>query len=108
MKRKVFMMIFIVILMMALFGITASAAYYEPDGTHSTEYEVSSEEANRTFVVKCVDESGTLLKQVTYMSVQHFGAMWMKTSEKPGAFASMWHGSIKRYPSLRTFISHSF
>ena len=66
MKRKVFMMVFIVILMMTLFGITASAAYYEPDGTYSTEYEVSSEEANRTFIVKCVDESGTLLKQVTY------------------------------------------
>ena len=66
MKRKVFMMVFIVILIMTLFGITASAAYYEPDGTYSTEYEVSSEESNRTFIVKCVDENGTLLKQVTY------------------------------------------
>lgn len=31
------------------------------------------------------------------MSVQHFGAMWMKTSEKPDAFASMWHGNITDY-----------
>lgn len=42
------------------------------------------------------------------ISVQHFGAIWMETSEKPGAFASMWHGSIKRYPLLHTFISRSF
>ena len=32
------------------------------------------------------------------MSVQHFGAMWMKTSEKPGAFASMWHGEYQAIP----------
>ena len=66
MKRKAFMMIIIVILMMTLFGITASATYYEPDGSSSTEDEVSSSEANRTLIVKCVDESGNLLKKVTY------------------------------------------
>lgn len=66
MKRKAFMMIIIVILTMILFGITASATYYEPDGSSSTEDEVSSSEANRTLIVKCVDESGNLLKKVTY------------------------------------------
>ena len=65
-KQKVFLVAILCMLMISLLGITASAAYYEPDGSSSTEYEVSSSEANRTLIVKCVDESGNLIKKVTF------------------------------------------
>ena len=46
-------------------SLSASAAY-EPDGTSSTEYLFDAAECNRTLVLKCVDESGNLLKQVNF------------------------------------------
>ena len=67
MRRYKFMIaITLVVMLFAVLGITASATYYEPDGSSSVEYQVSSSEANRTLIVNCVDESGNLIKKVTY------------------------------------------
>lgn len=67
MRRYKFMTaITLVVMLFAVLGITVSATYYEPDGSSSVEYQVSSSEANRTLIVNCVDESGNLIKKVTY------------------------------------------
>lgn len=49
-------------------SIGADAAYYEPDGTSSTEYLFDAAECNRTLVVNCVDANGDLIKQVNFMT----------------------------------------
>ena len=49
-------------------SIGADAAYYEPDGTASTEYLFDAAECNRTLVVNCVDANGDLIKQVNFMT----------------------------------------
>ena len=49
-------------------SIGADAAYYEPDGTASTEYLFDAAECNRTLVVNCVDANGNLIKQVNFMT----------------------------------------
>lgn len=64
--QKIILCITVILLMVMTLGISVSATYYEPDGSSSTEYEVDSSEVNRTLIVKCVDESGNLIKKVTY------------------------------------------
>ena len=66
-QRKIWFFIpFFLFLMISIFGITVSAAYYEPDGSSSVEFLCDTSEVNRTLIVKCVDESGNLIKEVTY------------------------------------------
>ena len=49
-------------------SISASAAMYEPDGTASTEYLFDAADCNRTLVVNCLDEGGTLIKQMIFQT----------------------------------------
>lgn len=56
-----------VVLLLVASG-TVGAATYEPDGGSSTEYLYPAEDCNRTLVVNCVDESGSLIKTVTYLT----------------------------------------
>ncbi len=68
-KRKLILAFVIMVLMFATFSISSSAIYgstphYEPDGSTTTVYEVSSSEANRTVTVNCVDGSGRLIKRI--------------------------------------------
>ena len=66
-QRKIWFFIpFFLFLMISIFGITVSATYYEPNGTSSVEFLCDTSEVNRTLIVKCVDESGNLIKEVTY------------------------------------------
>ena len=50
--------------------ISVNADYYEPDGSSSTEYLFASSECNKSVVVNCVDQSGKLIKKVTYHTKQ--------------------------------------
>ena len=66
-QRKIWFFIpFFLFLMISIFGITVSATYYEPNGTSSVEFLCDTSEVNRTLIVRCVDESGNLIKEVTY------------------------------------------
>ena len=65
-KKIWFLIPFFLFLMISIFGITVSATYYEPNGTSSVEFLCDTSEVNRTLIVKCVDESGNLIKEVTY------------------------------------------
>ena len=62
-KRILFVGLF---LMLSVFlTVAVGAETYEADGGSATVYAFPSDECNRTIVVRCVDESGTLLKTVT-------------------------------------------
>lgn len=65
-KKIWFLIPFFLFLMISIFGITVSATYYEPNGTSSVEFLCDTSEVNRTLIVRCVDESGNLIKEVTY------------------------------------------
>ena len=56
------------ILLLLLLSVSAGAATYEPDGGSDTEYLFPDSECNRTLVVRCVDEAGSLIKTVTYFT----------------------------------------
>ena len=67
MKKKIIKILFmmaVIVCMFAAFGISSSAAMYEPDGSAVTQYEFDESECNRTIIVTCVDQSGKLLKKV--------------------------------------------
>ena len=63
MKRVLFLLFFATLAVFLTVGVGAET--YEADGGSTTVYEFPSEDCNRTIVVRCVDESGTLLKTVT-------------------------------------------
>ena len=63
MKRVLFLLFFAALA--AFLTVAVGAETYEADGRSATVYEFPSDECNRTIVVRCVDESGTLLKTVT-------------------------------------------
>lgn len=62
-KRILFVGLFL--MLSAFLTVGVGAGTYEADGGSATMYEFPSDECNRTIVVRCVDESGTLLKTVT-------------------------------------------
>lgn len=62
-KRILFVGLFL--MLSAFLTVGVGAETYEADGGSATMYEFPSDECNRTIVVRCVDESGTLLKTVT-------------------------------------------
>ena len=62
-KRILFVGLFL--MLSAFLTVGVGAETYEADGGSATVYEFPSEDCNRTIVVRCVDESGTLLKTVT-------------------------------------------
>ncbi len=62
-KRILFVGLFL--MLSAFLTIGVGAETYEADGGSATVYAFPSEDCNRTIVVRCVDESGTLLKTVT-------------------------------------------
>ena len=64
MKKKILFMFVMLVAMIAMLSISASATYYEPDGGSATETLYS--DSNRTIYLNAYDESGTLLKSVTY------------------------------------------
>ena len=59
--------LFSVVLLLSLV-FSVGAVTYEPDGSGSSEYLFDVSECNRTIVVNCVDESGELIKTVTYFT----------------------------------------
>lgn len=63
MKRLLFLLFFVALAVFLTVGVGAET--YEADGGSATVYAFPSEDCNRTIVVRCVDESGTLLKTVT-------------------------------------------
>lgn len=63
MKRLLFLLFFVAFAAFLTVGVGAET--YEADGGSATVYAFPSEDCNRTIVVRCVDESGTLLKTVT-------------------------------------------
>ena len=63
MKRLLFLLFFVAFA--AFLTVAVGAETYEADGGSATVYAFPSEDCNRTIVVRCVDESGTLLKTVT-------------------------------------------
>ena len=63
MKRVFFLLFFAALAVFLTVGVGAET--YEADGGSATVYAFPSEDCNRTIVVRCVDESGTLLKTVT-------------------------------------------
>ena len=63
MKRVLFLLFFAALAVFLTVGVGAET--YEADGGSATVYAFPSEDCNRTVVVRCVDESGTLLKTVT-------------------------------------------
>lgn len=63
MKRVLFLLFFVALEVFLTVGVGAET--YEADGGSATVYAFPSEDCNRTIVVRCVDESGTLLKTVT-------------------------------------------
>lgn len=68
--RKVWKYCFALALIAVLFlslSMSASAAY-EPDHTSTTEYHCAAADANRRLVVNCMDENGTLIKQVQFVT----------------------------------------
>lgn len=62
-KRILFVGLFL--MLSAFLTVGVGAETYEADGGSATVYAFPSEDCNRTIVVRCVDESGTLLKTVT-------------------------------------------
>lgn len=50
--------------MVFVLSLSASAGTYEPDTTTSVEYGFDAAECDRTLIIDCIDESGTLLKEV--------------------------------------------
>ena len=62
-KRILFVGLFL--MLSVLLTVAVGAETYEADGGSATVYAFPSEDCNRTIVVRCVDESGTLLKTVT-------------------------------------------
>lgn len=62
-KRILFVGLFLMLSVLLTVGVGAET--YEADGGSATVYAFPSDECNRTIVVRCVDESGTLLKTVT-------------------------------------------
>ena len=62
-KRILFVGLFL--MLSAFLTVAVGAETYEADGGSATVYAFPSEDCNRTIVVRCVDESGTLLKTVT-------------------------------------------
>ena len=69
--KKITRLCFLLVLCTFMFfalSLSASAVIYEPDGSSSVEYEYDSSDCDRTLVVNCIDESGTLLKQVQFKS----------------------------------------
>ena len=68
MKRSVKFLITVFLFTVALVSlcISVGAENYEPDGSTSVVYDCDASDSNRTMIVKCVDESGNLIKQVTY------------------------------------------
>ena len=65
MRKKLIFMLVLLIAMFTLFCLSASAAYYEPDGGSATENLFSSG-CNRTIYLNAYDQNGTKLKSVTY------------------------------------------
>ncbi len=63
MKRVLFLLFFATLAVFLTVGVGAET--YEADGGSATVYAFPSEDCNRTIVVRCVDESGILLKTVT-------------------------------------------
>ena len=63
MKRVLFLLFFVALAAFLTVGVGAET--YEADGGSATVYAFPSEDCNRTIVVRCVDESETLLKTVT-------------------------------------------
>ena len=63
MKRLLFLLFFAALAVFLTVGVGAET--YEADGGSATVYAFPSEDCNRTIVVRCVDENGTLLKTVT-------------------------------------------
>ena len=62
-KRILFVGLFLMLSVLLTVGVGAET--YEADGGSATVYAFPSEDCNRTIVVRCVDENGTLLKTVT-------------------------------------------
>ena len=57
---------FLVTVLLTFSLSVAGNAYYDPDGTASEEFLFDAAECDRTVLLNCVDEEGTLIKQVYY------------------------------------------
>lgn len=65
---KILTVAFFSVALLLTLAISVGAVTYEPDGSGSSEYLFDASECNRTVVVNCVDESGNLIKTVTYFT----------------------------------------
>ena len=63
---KILTVAFLSVALLLTLAISVGAEYYEPDGSSSTEYLFTASECDRKVIVNCVDQSGNLIKKVTY------------------------------------------
>lgn len=67
-SARLFFVILLPMVLLLLLSVSVGAEIYEPDGRGGTEYLFPASECNRTLVVNCLDESGKLIKTVTYLT----------------------------------------